>query len=371
MFAKRSFVLLALPLLLTACPDPQRSASRPDQDAPPVGRGASAPSLPTAGEDPEMVVASIGERNVTLGEIDGLAEAELVGARLEYQKKRFEVRQGVLEELVVKELLTAEAKKRGMTDMEALIEAVVEQGTPLPSDEEMATFWEKAKNDPRMAGADMETMKPQIIGFLHQQKKQEAFGHLVQSLRTSSKVEIKLMPPRIQVEAKGPATGSPDAPITIVEFSDFECPYCSRAEPVMQQVRTIYGEKVRVVFRHYPLPFHPNAPKAAEAAACADDQGKFWKMHEVLFANQKALEVEQLKIHARTIEGMDAAVFDACLDGGSKAEVVAADTAAGRAVGVTGTPAFFINGIEISGAQPLENFKKIIDAELSAAAKTN
>ncbi|MDF1564049.1 MAG: DsbA family protein [Deltaproteobacteria bacterium] len=366
MLVTRIVALLSLALLLTACPDPKRSAAGLEKKEPPAARGAHSPALPTAGEDPASVVAKIGERKVTLGEVDELAMAELVGAEREFQRKKFEIRVSVLEELLVKELLDAEAKKRGLKDMEALVEAAVEKGTPLPGDEEVAAFWEKAKSDPRMGAASFEDVKPQIVGFLHQQKKQEAFGKLVESLRDGADVQMMLLPPRIQVEAKGPQTGKDDAPITIVEWSDFECPYCSRAEPVVQQVRTIYGEKVRVLFRHFPLPFHANAGKAAEAAACADDQGKFWKMHEVLFANQKALQVEQLKIHARTIEGMDAEKFDACLDSGEKAKLVEEDLAAGKAVGVTGTPAFFVNGIELSGAQPLEKFKEVIDRELAA-----
>ena len=124
-----------------------------------------------------------------------------------------------------------------------------------------------------------------------------------------------------------------------------------------------YAGKVRLVFRHFPLSFHENAPKAAEAAMCADAQGKFWEMHKELFANQGALTVADLKKHAATI-GLDQAKFDSCLDSGEKKAAVDADTKAGGEAGVSGTPAFFINGKLLSGAQPAAEFEKIIDAEL-------
>ena len=124
-----------------------------------------------------------------------------------------------------------------------------------------------------------------------------------------------------------------------------------------------YGDKVRLVFRHYPLPFHPHAQKAAEASLCADDQGKFWQMHDALFDHQQALEPEQLKVYAKEL-GLDPAKFDACLDSGQKAAQVEKDKEAGSKAGVNGTPAFFINGLQLSGAQPQEEFEALIDQEL-------
>jgi protein-disulfide isomerase len=156
--------------------------------------------------------------------------------------------------------------------------------------------------------------------------------------------------------------GEASAPITIVEFADFECPYCSRAAETVEKVRAAYPGKVKLVFRHFPLSFHPKAPKAAEAAACADEQGKFWQMHDALFEGQD-LELEAMKANAQRL-GLDAAKFDACLDSGRMAALVKRDQAAGNKAGVTGTPAFFINGVMLSGAQPEEAFHKVIDEEL-------
>ena len=163
-----------------------------------------------------------------------------------------------------------------------------------------------------------------------------------------------------------PRKGDPaTAPVTIVEFSEFQCPYCSRVLPTVEKVMEEYGDKVAVVFRDFPLPMHKEAPKAAEAGHCANEQGKFWEMHDKLFENMRALQVDKLKSYAGEL-GLDQAKFDECLDSGRHAATVDASMKAGQAAGVRGTPAFFINGQFLNGAQPFENFKKIIDAELKA-----
>jgi len=175
---------------------------------------------------------------------------------------------------------------------------------------------------------------------------------------------VLLEPPRTRVAATGPSKGPEDAPITIVEFSDFECPFCSRINPTLAQVRQNYADQVRIVFRQYPLPMHPNAVKAAEASLCAHEQGKFWEMHDVMFADQQQLGVEQLKAKASGI-GLDPEDFNQCLDSGEYADEVQADLAAGAEAGVSGTPAMFVNGIPISGAVPYDQLSSVIDEELA------
>jgi protein-disulfide isomerase len=160
-----------------------------------------------------------------------------------------------------------------------------------------------------------------------------------------------------------PARGSKDAPITIVEFSDFQCPYCLRVEPTLKQLVDRYGDRIRWVYRDYPLNFHPFAAKAAEAASCANDQGKFWEMHERIFTNQGKLGVEDLKGYSAAL-GLDKAAFDQCLDSGKYTEEWKKDLADGTKYGVSGTPAFFINGRFVNGAAPVDKFTSIIDDEL-------
>ena len=175
-------------------------------------------------------------------------------------------------------------------------------------------------------------MKETIVRYIQQQKGQAAAQAYYDKLKADAKVEILLPPyraPRQQVEAKGPSRGPANAPVTIVEFSDFECPYCSRAEETVSEVMRVYGDKIRLVFRDLPLPNHQNAPKAAEAAHCAGEQGKYWEMHAKLFANQRALEVPSLKGYAKDLK-LDQATFDKCLDSGATAALVEASKKAGE-----------------------------------------
>ncbi len=170
----------------------------------------------------------------------------------------------------------------------------------------------------------------------------------------------------IQVSADDPVKGSKDAPVTIIEFSDFQCPYCSRFNTqALPSIEKNYIEtgKAKLVFMNFPLGFHQYAQKAAEASECAHEQGKFWPYHDKLFENQAALDIASLKRYAKEL-GLDQAKFDKCVDSGETADKVSKDVSSGQQFGVTGTPSFFINGIAIVGAQPFENFQRIIEQEL-------
>ena len=170
-----------------------------------------------------------------------------------------------------------------------------------------------------------------------------------------------------KAEIKGaPVKGAKDALVTIVQFSDFQCPFCSRVEPTIDQIMKEYAGKVRVAWRNLPLPFHNNAKPAAIAAMAANQQGKFWQMHEILFKNQQALAAADLEKYAQEI-GLNVAKFKAAIEDKKLAEAIDAEAAMGGKIGARGTPAFFINGRFLSGAQPLERFKSVIDEELKKA----
>ncbi len=154
--------------------------------------------------------------------------------------------------------------------------------------------------------------------------------------------------------------------MTIVQYSDFQCPFCSRVEPTMDKILEEYKGKVRVVWRDLPLPFHNNAMPAAIAARAAGEQGKFWEMHKKLFENQSALDRPALEKYASEL-GLNMGKFKAALDGNKWKEDIEADAAGGGKIGARGTPAFFINGKFLSGAQPFEAFKAKIDEELKTA----
>jgi protein-disulfide isomerase len=314
-------------------------------------------AAPGTGENPDLPIAKYNDVTITLKDVD----AKIASQLKQMDKQKMELRQQAAEQIALEALAKAEAAKVGQTD-EQWIKAQMEAKLPPPSDAEILKVFEE--NKARMPpGSTVESMREQIIGFLQKDKGREIAMGIFEDLKKKGNYQVLIEEPRVQVEAKGPGRGPVDAPITIVEFSDFECPFCSRAEEAVTQVMEKYPGKVRLVFRHFPLSFHANAPKAAEASACADEQGKFWEMHKQLFANQKAITVPELKQHAGAI-GLDQAKFDACLDGGSKKAIVDADTKAGSEAGVSGTPAFFINGKLLSGAQPFSEFEKVIEAEL-------
>jgi len=167
-----------------------------------------------------------------------------------------------------------------------------------------------------------------------------------------------------------PGRGPEDAAVTIVEFSDFQCPYCARfQEETLPQILSNYGDKVRFVYRDFPLTsLHANALNSAEASECADDQGKYWEYHDLLFQNQAALDVESLKSYAASL-GLDTAAFDDCLTSGKYAQEVAKDLQDGTNAGVQGTPSFFVNGMPIRGAQPYAAFQVAIEAALAKAGQ--
>lgn len=162
----------------------------------------------------------------------------------------------------------------------------------------------------------------------------------------------------------GLVRGNPEASVTIVEFSDFQCPFCARVQATLDQIFDTYGDEVKLVYRHFPLPFHENAENAALASMCANEQGKFWEYHDQLFENQEKMTLANLKKWAADL-GLNTDKFDSCLDNQTYKDQVDKDVKDGQAAGVSGTPTFFINGQRLVGAQPFENFKTIIDAELA------
>jgi protein-disulfide isomerase len=315
--------------------------------------------------NPKAPVARIGGETITSGELDDAVKKDLRRLESEYQERVYELKKGGLDQLVVKRLVEAKAKAANTTP-EELVKREVLDKIPEPSDEEVRSLYERAKAGGQQM-PPLDQIRGQILSYIRRQKAQDALRSYYDKLKAEAKVEMLLAvyrPPRVEVAASGPAKGPEKALVTIVEFSDFQCPFCSKAESTVSQVLTEYKDKVRLVFRDFPLPFHAQAEKAAEASHCANDQGKYWEMHGKLFANQNSLEVPALKGYARDL-GLDQAKFEKCLDSGEKAKVVEANRKAGEEAGVSGTPAFFVNGVMISGAQPLENFKSVIDSELA------
>jgi protein-disulfide isomerase/predicted transcriptional regulator len=329
--------------------------------------GCQAPRSPGQGQqkqDPKAPVARIDGQVITAGELDESLKKELAQLDQQYQEQRHQVRRQALEAMLRRRAFDAKAKQKGVTTEELVNKDVADKVSD-PSEEEIRALYDRAKAGGQQL-PPLDQVKGEIARFIKNQKGQGALVEYYDALKKEMKIEVLLPPyepPKVAVDATGPAKGPATAPITIVEFSDFECPYCGKAEPSVKAVMDAYPGKIRLVYRDFPLPMHPRAPKAAEAAHCAADQGKYWEMHEKLFANSTKLELQNLKAYARDI-GLDGGKFDQCLDSGEKAKLVDMHKKAGDEAGVSGTPAFFINGRRLSGAQPPEAFKAIIDQEL-------
>ena len=314
--------------------------------------------------DPNEVLAKVDGKPITRAQVMADAaeqfkqlEMQLTQCQSQYEKNKHDLVEQSVEQSVRDRMVEAEAKAKGVTPEQLLADAVKPAEV---TDAEVDAFYEENKAQiPR----PKEQVAPQIKQYLAQQRQSEARETFYASLGDKYKAEYLIEPMRVEVAATGPGKGPENAPVTIVEFSDFECPFCSRVNPTLDKVKQTYGDKVRIVFRQFPLAMHPNAQKAAEASLCANDQGKFWEMHDAMFADQRQLAVDSLKTKATQL-GLNAEQFNQCLDSNKYAPQVQADLQAGAEAGVSGTPAAFINGRFLSGAQPYENFAKIIDDEL-------
>jgi predicted DsbA family dithiol-disulfide isomerase len=304
---------------------------------------------------PPGAVARVGDETITEQQLAAIISAPLTELRMRENMLRT---QG-LDELIAQRVLAREAASRGLT-APALMKAEVEDKSA-PTEAGLRAYYE-ANKDRFKNVAEADAFK-QIEPGLRQQQQRARQAAFLRELRQKYAVKVLLEPLRVGVDTAGaPVRGNVNAPVTIVEFSDFQCPFCVRARPTVNRVREVYGDKVRILFRDFPLQMHPQATKAAEAAACAGEQGKFWEMHDRLFASQTLL-VPDLKRYAAEL-GLKAETFDTCLDSGRHAAEWTKGLADGARYGVTGTPAFFINGRPLVGARPFEDFAQVIDDEL-------
>jgi len=330
-----------------------------------VSQSASAQSEPKK-------AAVVNGETITEDQVEALAAGDL--QRLEQQRVQFEVGlerdrknalQSALDHLIQQRLLDAEAKKRGVT-ADALVRKEVDDVVPTPSDAAVDKFYQENKG--RINGS-LAQLQNDIRNYLREQEHTRVLGDFLARLKKDYNVKSYLEPSRAVIATEGhPTQGAATAPVTIVEFSDFECPYCGAFFPTLKEVEKNYKDKVRVVYRQFPLTqIHPNAQKAAEASLCANEQNQFWQMHDAMFGDQAALGVEALKQKAAKLS-LNTTTFNACLDGNKYAAAVRADIADGVKVGVNGTPAFFINGRFYSGNQPYDEVQKVIEDELQRAS---
>ena len=317
-------------------------------------------SFGQAAPDPNFTdpVAIVGGQPVSEQELlDALGPQKVMQLRTQ----EYETKSAALESLIRLKLVQAEAKKRGIS-AEKLVEQEVESKVAEPTDGEVEAYFLGQNRE----GTRLEDVKEQVRNALKQFKLLRARRAYADSLRASIDVEIMLRPPNVNV-SYDPARvrGNPNAPVTIVEFSDFQCPFCKKSESTLQDLLTKYGSRIKIAYLDFPLSeIHPQAQTAAEAARCAGEQSKFWEYHDALYADQSKLGGADLITHAAELN-LDVKPFQACLESGKFKSKIAADLEQGTKVGVAGTPGFFVNGVFLSGAQPMAEFEKIIDGQLA------
>jgi len=324
---------------------------------------AQSPPPNVATSDVPAILATVGDEKITLDDVRARSGERLEQIDIQYRRSRDKLINATLDSMVQERLVGAETKKTGKS-AEQLIAAEM-NGPPEPSDVEIAAWY--SDNQARLGGRTLDQVRSQIVDFLRKQRRADASKKLDDRLRAERPVAIAFEPFRLTFADDGaPSLGKKDAPITLVEFSDFQCPFCQSTAPTLKQVAQKFGDQVRIVYRQYPIPsLHPFALKAAEASLCANEQAKFWELHDAMFEDQRKLAVSDLKATARRL-GIDGKKFDACLDTGRYTEQVQNDQKDGQRVGVTGTPAMFINGVAVDGgAVPLPVLESLIQKELA------
>jgi protein-disulfide isomerase len=305
------------------------------------------------------VVAEVNGEAITRAQLEEEAAPHL--ARL--RQEEYDIRRQVLEGLIADRLMEVAARSQGIST-EELIRRNVEEGLPTPPPGQLEEIYER--NQARFTGQTREQAFATIQELLQERVVAERRRDFEQSLREKAAVNVHLEPPRtvVDIPEGASATGPEDAPVTIVEFTDYQCPFCHRAQGVIDQILEEYGDDVRLVHLDFPLQNHPGAVPAARAARCAGEQGRFWDYHRSLMTQKGELDEADLAGRAAALE-LDQGRFRQCLASDRHLEAIQAEAEQGSRLGVTGTPAYFINGRMISGAQPFRAFADIIEDELA------
>lgn len=277
----------------------------------------------------------------------------------------YQTRRQALDAAIERALVMQEAKERGVS-ADALFEMEVgAKAAVQPAEVELIVDYELAR---QRSARPRDEMRKQVEQTLRESRLARRQQEFLLSLRQRHEIRTMLEPPRVAVSADDdPVRGRRDAPVQVVLFSEFECPFCARVEPLLDRVHSQYGDRVAIVFRDFPLPSHAQAMQAAEAAGCAGRQGKFWEYHKLLFANQADLSADGLRRRAEDLE-LDVQAFGACLASGEMRAEIRADVADGERAGVAGTPALFVNGRFFGGTPTFEDLTAVIDEELRAHA---
>jgi protein-disulfide isomerase len=323
---------------------------------PVVNVASTTAALPSA-----TVIVTVGGRPITAGIIDERLKPIIYKLRL----NSYQLAKQALDLAVNDLLLVAEANRRNVPP-EEIVRKEISEKVQAPTEAEVAKFY--SENKARIPG-ELATVSNEIASYLQEQTRQRLEQELSGRLRSGANIRLLISEPAVPVQVisadDDPTRGDPSAAVTIVEFTDFQCPSCAAMQPILDEVQKIYGNKVKLVVRDFPLAMHANARKAAEAANAANAQGKFFEYASLLFKRQNALDVASLKKYASEL-GLDRAQFDAALDGGKFAAEIKHDMDDGDIYGVDSTPAIFVNGMVLT-EMSLEALRALIDKRLAAA----
>lgn len=306
------------------------------------------------------VAAKVNAKEISLDALIGDRKAEI----FDLEKRKYDLLKEQLQNFVVNDTIEEEAKKAGMTP-EVFTQKKIFGGEVKVSDSEYKKFVaERHIPDSQIN----EQIKGRINAYIKDNKEREMKAAF--AFKKSGPVEFYISKPKMDVNidvGNAPVWGKPDAPVTIVEHSDFECPFCKGGAETINLVKKKYGNKVRIAFKHFPLPMHQNARPAAEASMCVNEQGsdKFWKFHDLAFKNQDKLDKANLEKFAKE-SGADPKKFNECVAAKKYADYIQKDMAYGEKIGVRSTPTFFINNQMVSGAVPIDQISETIDEELAA-----
>jgi len=318
----------------------------------------AAPALAGTGGDSSAIVATVDGHSLTRADLDKREPAELMQAQYKYYLAE---RQAV-EKLIDDEAVASQARKESIS-VDELMHRHVDSTLKTPSDSDLKAVYEVMQTD-----QPFEKVKDQLKEQIMDRRRDKARKAFVESLRKQENAQVMLDSPSAQVATTGaPSLGPANAPVKIIEFADYQCPYCKQVHPDLQRLREEFPQQTVLVYEDFPLPMHPFAEKAAEASHCAEEQNKFWEYHDALFQHNGPLDADALKGISHSLN-LDQAKFTQCLDSGKEAPTVAKGLAEGKKLGLTGTPTFFINGHMAAGATKYDALKELVTHQLSAGS---
>jgi protein-disulfide isomerase len=307
------------------------------------------------------VVAEIGGHKVTRAELEEKEAAKLLKVRSQYYLAERQALNQLIDDYVIEE----KARQEHLTVAE-LIKRDIESKIQDPTEDQLRVYYEGLGTDEPYAD-----VREKILFSIRQRRISVSRAEYVRLLREQEGVLVSLSAPTADVPINGaPLQGTREAPVTIIEFADYECPYCQQIHPLLKKLETEFDGKIALAFKDFPLPMHPRAAKAAEAARCAGVQGRFWELHDALFEHAGHLEVPQLKEYAQTLH-LDMEKFDKCLDSGEATAAVQKDFAEAQRLGLSGTPSFFVNGHFFSGIVKYNTLREMVQQELAAPIASN